>query len=111
MPQLTVRGIDPASMALVSTALVAELAAICECGTDNFTIDCLHMSSVFGGGAVPTYPFIEVAWFERGQAVRDRFAEAVSRRVRDAGAAEVEVAFKVYREEDYYVNGECCGGK
>jgi hypothetical protein len=109
MPQLTVRGINHQTMAAVSKQLVEELAAICECGTDNFTLDCIQVTSVWDGAVVETYPFIEVAWFERGREVRDRFAESVFRHVRSAGIAEVEVAFKVYREEGYYVNGLPCG--
>jgi hypothetical protein len=95
-------------MMTISGALLEELAAICGCGTDNFTIDCLTVASVFGGRPAATYPFIEVAWFERGREVRDRFAAAVTRHVRHDGVAEVEVAFKVYREDAYYVNGTNC---
>ncbi|MFC0212183.1 DUF1904 family protein [Paenibacillus chartarius] len=106
MPQLTVRGIDVETMRRVSTALVQELAEVCGCGTDNFTLDCMSTSSVFDGAAAATYPFIEAAWFDRGREVRDRFAEAVTRHLREAGVAELEVAFKVYREDSYYVNGK-----
>ncbi|WP_248930816.1 DUF1904 family protein [Paenibacillus hamazuiensis] len=109
MPQLTVRGIGEAVMASISKPLVEELARVCGCGTDNFTIDCLRVASVFGGQAAETYPFIEVAWFERGGEVRDRFAEALTRHVRQAGVAEVEIAFKVYKEDAYYINGKPCG--
>lgn len=108
MPQLTVRGISVEAMAGISSSMVEELAVVCGCGTDHFTVDCLNVTSVFGGQAVKTYPFIEVAWFERGSEVRDRFAEVVSRYVRLAGVPEVEVAFKVYQEDAYYVNGVPC---
>lgn len=110
MPQLTVRGIDPNHMKNISGALLEELAGICECGKDNFTIDCLDVTSVFEGETVATFPFIEVAWFDRGASVRNRAAEAITRHVREgeAGIAEVEVAFKVYSEEAYYINGRSC---
>jgi hypothetical protein len=108
LPQLTVRGIRVEIMRDLSGPLVEELAKVCECGIDNFTIDCLSVTSVFGGDAAETYPFIEVAWFERGTEVRDRFAEAVTKHVRRAGVPEVEVAFKEYREEAYYVNAVPC---
>jgi len=108
MPQLTVRGIDISVMKAVSAALLEELAAICECGTDNFTIDCLLTASVFDGKKVDTFPFVEIAWFERGTPTRDRVADAVARHVRSAGVAEVEIAFKVYREDAYYINGISC---
>jgi hypothetical protein len=103
MPQLTVRGIHIQTMAAISHLLVKELAMVCGCGTDNFTIDCLHLTSVFDGQIADTYPFVEVAWFERGFDVQDRFAEVLTRHIRLAGIAEVEVAFKVYREDSYYV--------
>jgi hypothetical protein len=108
MPQLTVRGIDAERMASISGPLIEELAALCECGIDNFTIDCLAVTSVFGGRAAVTYPFIEIAWFERGRAIRDQFADSVTRHIREAGVGEVEIAFKVYTEDGYYVNGVPC---
>ncbi|MFC3341809.1 DUF1904 family protein [Paenibacillus abyssi] len=108
MPQLTVRGIEANTMMAISRPLIEELAAVCECGTDNFTVDCLSVTSVFDGERADTYPFIEVAWFERGREVRDRLAEAVTRHIRLAGIAEVEIAFKVYREDAYYINGIPC---
>jgi len=108
MPQLITRGIPVEAMRSVSAALVEELASICDCGTDNFTIDCLAVESVFDGKRVDTYPFIEVAWFDRGRSVRDRFAEAVFRHVRQAGVPELEIAFKTYTEDAYYINGVSC---
>jgi len=109
VPQLNVKGISAESMRTISTALIDDLASICECGTDNFTIDCLHVTSVFGGKTVPTFPFIEVAWFERGQATRDRVATAITEHVQSLGVSEVEVAFVVYREDSYYANGKRFG--
>ncbi|BBH22223.1 hypothetical protein Back11_35680 [Paenibacillus baekrokdamisoli] len=108
MPQLLVRGISPSQLVPISTALIEELAAICQCGTDNFTIDCLSTTSVFGGEQVPTYPFIEVGWFERGQAIQDSFAAALARHVISIGVPEVEIAFRMYQESAYYINGRSC---
>ncbi|MNI06935.1 hypothetical protein D3C73_599320 [compost metagenome] len=108
MPQLTVRGIRTQIMKEVSLKLIEELAFICECGTDNFTVDGLQINSVFGGQEVETFAFVEVAWFERGREVRDRVAEAITRHIQLAGIEDVEVAFKVYREDSYYVNGLAC---
>ncbi|MCS7463878.1 DUF1904 domain-containing protein [Paenibacillus doosanensis] len=106
MPQLIVRGIAAEQMCKISESLVKELAEICECGTDNFVIDCLHVTSVFDGSVVETFPFIEIAWFERGLQTRDRFAKAVADHVKALGIPEVEMAFTTYREDSYYLNGE-----
>lgn len=110
MPQLTVRGIPLDTMKKASAPLCRELAGICGCPEDYFTIDCLAVTSLFGGMETATFPFIEVAWFDRGSEVRDRVAEAISRHICDAGGiSEVEVAFKVYHEQHYYINGKPCG--
>jgi hypothetical protein len=106
MPQLIVRGIPVEHMCTISTGLIEDLASICECGTDNFMIECLHTTSVLAGKIVSSYPFIEVSWFERGQETRDRFAEAVTRHVMPLGIEEVEIAFVTYKEDSYYLNGK-----
>ncbi|MFC5649329.1 DUF1904 family protein [Paenibacillus solisilvae] len=108
MPQLVVKGISPQVMMGISKLLVEELVEICQCAADNFTIDCLSVTSVFGGETVTTYPFVEVAWFERGPVIRDAFARAVTQHLHAAGVVDVELAFKVYEESAYYINGESC---
>ncbi|TGV30850.1 DUF1904 family protein [Mesorhizobium sp. M00.F.Ca.ET.186.01.1.1] len=106
MPHLIVRGIQAEQMATSSEPLTEELAALCQCGTDNFTIECLQTTAVFGGKAVESFPFIEIGWFERGQETRDQFARIVTRHVLSLGIPEVEMAFVPYQKESYYANGE-----
>lgn len=109
MPQLLFRGVPADQLMSISEALSEELADICECGTDNFTMESLHTTAILGGlTANQAYPFVEVGWFERGQAVRDRFAEAVTAYLSRIGVDEVEVAFRTYREDSYYINGKPC---
>lgn len=106
MPQLLVRGIQAEQMATISEPLLEELAALCGCGTDNFTIECLHTTGVFGGKVVESYPFIQVGWFERGQETRDQFARIVTRHVQSLGIPEVEMVFIAFPKESYYANGK-----
>ncbi|MBO7747697.1 DUF1904 family protein [Paenibacillus sp. MWE-103] len=106
MPQLIMRGVDLAEVMKISTALVEELAQICRCGKDNFTLDVLNATSVSEGAIVPTFPFVEVAWFDRGREVQDAVATAITNHLLTTGIPEVEVAFKVYRETHYYANGQ-----
>ncbi|MFF2481864.1 DUF1904 family protein [Paenibacillus sp. NPDC058071] len=109
MPQLLFRGVEPQRLAEVSEELVRELADICECGTDNFTIDCIMTAAVYGGTVGGgSFPFAEIGWFERGTATRNQFAEAVTRKLREAGVNELEIAFRVYREDSYYIDGKSC---
>ena len=108
MPHLLIRGIAPERIRTVAGPLTEELAAVCECPADYFMLECLHTTAVSPDGElVSSYPFIEVAWFDRGLEAQDRFARAVDRHVRQAlGLPELEIAFRVYRERDYYANGE-----
>lgn len=108
MPHIVVRGISVEQMREISTSLVEELAAICDCGTDNFMIEVLHTTAIFEGQIVESFPFVEVAWFERGLETRDRFAQAVWKHVATLGIKEAEIAFRTYREDSYYANGERC---
>ncbi|MCZ8523966.1 MULTISPECIES: DUF1904 family protein [Paenibacillus] len=108
MPHLLIRGVPAERLCTVSIPLLEELAVLCGCGTDNFTLECLHTTAVAGGQIVPSFPFVEVGWFERGPAVRDLFAQTVTRHLLSLGYPEVETAFTAYREEDYYINGVPC---
>ena len=106
MPQMIVRGISVPQMQSISTALIAELAEVCSCGIDNFMLECLPTVSIFQGEICETYPFVEVAWFERGQEIRDVYAQVLTKHILSLGVPEVEIAFKVYREDSYYSNGK-----
>ncbi|GLX67651.1 DUF1904 family protein [Paenibacillus glycanilyticus] len=109
MPQLLFRGVPAEKLQTISQPLSEELALICECGTDNFTMEYVHTTAIYGGLAEgQSYPFVEVGWFERGQAVRDRFAKAVTEQLARIGVHELEVAFRTYREDSYYINGRPC---
>ncbi|QOS99427.1 DUF1904 family protein [Brevibacterium sp. JNUCC-42] len=108
MPQLLLRGITAEQACNMSEALLSELAEICECGIDNFILECIPTISIFEGKQVQTYPFIHVYWFERGTEVRDRFATCVSKHVLSQGILEVEIAFSIFETNSYYVNGKRC---
>lgn len=108
MPHLVIRGVSVEEMKRMSTPLAGELAEICECDTDNFTFEVLPSTFVFDGREIPAFPLIEVKWFERGQEVRDKFAQAVTDYVMSTGVKEVEVAFIPFSETAYYINGKSC---
>lgn len=109
MPHLLIRGLPVEQVRAVSIPLISELAALCECPEGDIMLECLHTTAVFQGETVPSYPFVEVAWFDRGTETRDRFAAIVDRHVRSLGVPEAEVAFRVYRKDHYYANGQRFG--
>ncbi|MCR2805683.1 DUF1904 domain-containing protein [Paenibacillus soyae] len=107
MPHLLFRGVPAERLQSVAEPLVEQLAVICDCGTDNFTMNCVHATNVFGAlPGDPAFAFVEVGWFERGRDVRDRFAAAVTRYVSQLDIPEVEIVFHAYREDSYYINGK-----
>ena len=106
MPHLIFRGISVEQVKTISKPLVQELAEICACGTDNFTLEIVQSTFVFDQNEVPGYPFIEVKWFERGQDIQDQFAKAVTRNVHSLGIPEAEVAFTAFLESGYFSNGK-----
>lgn len=107
MPQLTIRGIRPEAVAAVSQAMCGELAGACGCPAEDFTLDVLQVVSVWGGAHTATFPFVEIAWFDRGRDVRNRVAEIVDRHLRQGpqGVAELEIAFKSYEKDAYFAQG------
>ncbi|MBP1963741.1 DUF1904 family protein [Paenibacillus aceris] len=105
MPRLTFRGVTVEQVCEISESLVEQLAAVCGCDIDNFTLECVQHAAIFGGKVVPAYPFVEVAWFERGDEVRDGVALSITAHVLGLGLPEVEVAFTTYSKDAYYSNG------
>lgn len=106
MPQLLIKGISVEQVKTISKPLVQELAELCACGTDNFTLEVMNSTFVFDGEEVPGYPFIEVKWFDRGLEIQNEFANLITKQVHSLGIPEVEVAFTTFRESDYYLNGK-----
>ena len=100
-----IRGVSIEEMKRISKQLVGELAEICECETDNFTLEVPHSTFVFDGEEISSFPLIEVKWFERGQETRDRFAQSVTNHIMSTGVGEVEVVFIPFSEPAYYING------
>ncbi|MEH7418433.1 DUF1904 family protein [Neobacillus drentensis] len=106
MPQLIFKGISVDQVKKVSISLVKDLANLCQCETDNFTLEIPQSTFIFNENEVKGFPFIEVKWFERGQVIQDQFAEIITKHVRSLDIPEVEVAFSVFLESAYYLNGK-----
>jgi hypothetical protein len=106
MPHLIIRGVSIDQVKTISTSLVQELADLCSCGPDNFTLEMVKSTYVFDGNEVPGYPFIEVKWFERGLEIQDQFANIITKNIQALGIPEVEVAFSTFLESAYYLNGK-----
>jgi hypothetical protein len=106
MPQLIFKGVTVNQVKKISTPLVQELAELCNCDTDNFTLEIIHSTFVFNQEEVPGFPFIEVKWFDRGQEVQNQFAKITTKHIHSLEIPEVEIAFTVFLESAYYLDGK-----
>ena len=109
LPHIVFRGISIEQLKSISKPLVVELANVCDCGTDNFTLELPNSTFVCNGEETPAFPLIEVKWFERGQEIRDQFARILTKYLIEFKLPEIEVVFTVFSETAYYINGKHCG--
>ncbi|CAI6080515.1 DUF1904 family protein [Cohnella sp. JJ-181] len=109
MPHLYFRGLSAELVQAIGVSLEEELSAIIGCETSDLMMEVLHTTCVAGGRIAPSYPFVEVAWFERGRETRDAVARSLDAHIRGQGVAEVEIAFRAYKPSEYYANGEPFG--
>lgn len=106
MPQIKIRGIETEIVRKISKPLIDELAVLTQTPRDYFTLEVIHSTFFMDGDVVPGYPFVEIAWFDRGQEIQDHVAQAIYRLVNQAGYPSVDVMFTVLEKHCYYENGE-----
>jgi len=106
MPQLRFHGVEKNKLTSFSKQLVDELAELIKCPRDHFVLELIQSNYIFDGGEISGYPFVEFAWFDRGLEVQDSAGKIVTEFIQNAGYPEVEVVFTVYKERNYYENGQ-----
>lgn len=105
MPQIKLRGIETELVRKVSKQLIDELAILTLSPRDDFTLEVIHSTFVMDGDVVLGYPFVEVAWFDRGQETQDQVAQAISQLLHEAGCTSVDIMFTILDKLRYYENG------
>lgn len=105
MPQIKIRGIEVENVSSISKELIDELQKFIECPRDYFTIEVIHSTFIMDGEITNGYPFIEIAWFNRGQEIQDKVAKTVTSFIHSLGYEDVDVIFTVFEENKYYENG------
>lgn len=109
MPQIKLRGIELDIVRKLSKQLIDELSVLTQSPRDYFTLEVIHTTFVMDGEIVPGYPFVEIAWFDRGQEIQDQAAKAVSCLLNQTGYPSVDIMFTVLEKPRYYENGEHYG--
>ena len=107
MPQIKVRGINENEICKISENMKDKLVEAVKCPRDYFEIECIKSVAIRNGKIAEVYPFVEVAWFDRGQEVQDTVAKIITDSIRDGLNIEnMDLAFTVFEKEKYYENGE-----
>ncbi|SHJ92193.1 DUF1904 domain-containing protein [Tepidibacter formicigenes] len=107
MPQIKIRGIKAQVVCKISEEMVDKLVDIVKCPRDYFEIECIQSVAIRDGKIAPVYPFIEVAWFDRGQEIQDKVAKVITDSIRENLDVEsLDLAFTTFEKEKYYENGE-----
>ncbi len=116
MPHLTFRGFTDSQVQKASEILIPDLARLLDCPEDYFMFDNLSVNSFYKGQKTVTFPFITIAWFERGKTQRDAMAQVITKAMHELGVPELEIGYTVLAEDSYYINGkpvltDCSKGK
>lgn len=105
MPQIVIKGMETKHVQTISKDMIEELQAIIQCPREYFIIECANPIFIMDGNIVSNIPFIEVKWFDRGQEVQDKSAEAITKHVNGVGYNNVDIAFLTFEKNNYYENG------
>lgn len=107
MPQIKIRGIHENNICKISKKMIDDLVEVVKCPRDYFEIECIKSVAIRDGKIADVYPFVEVAWFDRGQEVQDIVARIITDSIRNNLDVEsMDLAFTVFEKEKYYENGE-----
>ena len=106
MPQLKVRGISPEDLCKIDIKLIDKLAEIVGCPRDYFEIECISSVAVRNGKIDKVYPFIEIAWFDRGLEIQDEVTKTICYFVKQIGIDHLDISFYSFEKRNYYENGE-----
>ena len=106
MPQIKVRGINENDICKISEKMVDELVEAVKCPRDYFEIECIKSVAIRDGKIADVYPFVEVAWFDRGQETQDKVAKIITEELKNVGYAPSDIFFTILKESAYYEDGK-----
>ncbi|MGL4671665.1 MAG: DUF1904 domain-containing protein [Cetobacterium sp.] len=106
MPHLKFRGIEKQILIEHSKELIDGLTSIIQCDRTWFTIEHSETEYIFDGAIVPGYTFIDIAWFDRGQEIKDLVADFITTFFKKiTNNNDTTVIFYPLEGNNYYDNG------
>lgn len=106
MPHFRFRAVEPEVVRSLSKTLTDDLAIVMQSPREDFTFELIHTTFFYDGHPDSGYPFVELFWFDRGQAVQDKVATVVTQQLKAFIGQEHDVAviFTVLNPNQYYDN-------
>ncbi len=110
MPHLRFKAVPENIVSHLSQTLPKELASVLQTSEDNFSFEWVQSTFYENGQKTSFYPFVEFAWFDRGQKVQDEVAQIVYRRIKESTPADyITLIFLDLPKTAYYENGQHFG--
>lgn len=108
MPHLRFRGIDQEPIRTISHALLDQMEAIIKAPRDWFSLEVIHSTFLFDGAEKSPGPIVELLWFDRGMAVQDQVATAITDLLKPHTPAgqDITIIFVPLAKNNYYENGQ-----
>ncbi|ABO91238.1 MULTISPECIES: DUF1904 family protein [Aeromonas] len=108
MPHLRFRAVSVDTLQQISTPLLAELCALTGGKPEFVTLECVDSSWVRNGAIEAGFPFVELVWFERPQAMQDAAAALITRHLKAVLGEQTYVVVQVLPivKSHYYSNGQ-----
>lgn len=112
MPHLRIHALEKNQVAQLSQELIPVLAQATNTAADHFTVEHIPSSYFVAGQAAYGDPFCEVLWFDRGQAMQDQVAIAITEQIKKIQPdKDAVVVFTPLAKSSYYENGSHFGSK
>lgn len=106
MPRITTHAIPLETVRRASTAMVDELVALLQVPREHFAIEVNEHRFVLDGNVVDSHPFVEVALFDRGAKAEEGVARIITRHLREAGCASLDLYLVRLERHRYFEDGE-----
>lgn len=107
MPHIRFRGLEVETLKNISTSLIDGLTNIIECDRSWFTLEYIESTFIQDGKVSKGYPFVEILWFDRGNAIKDKVAKFVTSLLENGNDyPAITVIFTDLKGQDYFENGE-----
>lgn len=105
MPRLAFHAIPTEAVQAAHPALMADFDAILGPAAAHTVFEVVQSTFI----PAPSFPFVEVALFDRGPEIQDALARSLTQRLKEAGCASVDIAFRRMEPRGYYEDGAALG--